>query len=59
VGDTVRDPDVGTAPIPGVISALSASVEVQLKVAFWPRSMEVGDTVILAAGRVAGSPPGK
>ena len=47
VGETLREPDVGTVPIPGVIVALTALVDDHLNVALWPRSMEVGEADIV------------
>ena len=57
VGDTLREPDIGTEPMPGVRVALTALVEDQVKVALRPRSMEVGETDSLTVGGGDEPPP--
>ncbi|MBT9166588.1 MAG: hypothetical protein DDT25_01279 [Chloroflexi bacterium] len=53
VGDTTREPAVDTEPIPGVIDTAVALVEVQLRVAEPPLTIEEGDTeAVMVGGRL-------
>src|SRR5690606_28326131 len=54
VGNTSREPVVGTVPIPWLSEALAALDEVHLSVADLPRSIEVGSAVRVTVGRGLG-----
>ena len=47
VGDTLREPNVGTVPISGVITTLSALVNDHLKVVLLRHVIEVGEADIV------------
>ena len=55
-GDTVCEPEVGTTPRPGSISALSAFVDIQLKVTLWPRSIDFEEIDSVTVGGGGGLP---
>jgi hypothetical protein len=55
-GDTFRVPEVGTPPMSGVISALSAFVDDQVNIVLWPRSIVVGDAESVTVGGGAWPP---
>ncbi len=50
MGETEVEPEIGTTPIPE-IDTVVALVEVQLRIALLPRTMEVGETEAVMVGR--------
>jgi len=53
LGETINEPLTGTLPIPGLIEAVMAPVELQVSIEELPEKIVAGEAVILIVGLAA------